>query len=159
MWRILNSHNITDKAEWNASHLTLHWLISRFKLLWILGAACSPVGARCRVRRITGKDSSGRILIGGEVGTFCYICSHPSRSSGSCRNREPGPSVDSKVCQRRKQPIQIQSKMREIVHLQAGQCGNQIGAKVSPPKILQTSSNGCLWFGITATCDESPFRK
>merc|ERR1711971_152018 len=37
--------------------------------------------------------------------------------------------VDSKVCPRRKQPIQIQSKMREIVHLQAGQCGNQIGAK------------------------------
>ncbi|CAF90614.1 unnamed protein product, partial [Tetraodon nigroviridis] len=24
-----------------------------------------------------------------------------------------------------------ESKMREIVHLQAGQCGNQIGAKVS----------------------------
>lgn len=27
-------------------------------------------------------------------------------------------------------------KMREIVHIQAGQCGNQIGAKVSLPDIL-----------------------
>jgi len=26
--------------------------------------------------------------------------------------------------------------MREIVHLQAGQCGNQIGGKVSSPSLL-----------------------
>jgi len=32
------------------------------------------------------------------------------------------------------------SKMREIVHLQAGQCGNQIGAKVSVEENLRTAS-------------------
>lgn len=28
-------------------------------------------------------------------------------------------------------PKNISAEMREIVHIQAGQCGNQIGAKVS----------------------------
>lgn len=31
---------------------------------------------------------------------------------------------------RRRQEVLVSAKMREIVHLQAGQCGNQIGAKV-----------------------------
>lgn len=33
--------------------------------------------------------------------------------------------------------------MREIVHIQAGQCGNQIGAKVSELMLMQTSSIFC----------------
>ena len=32
----------------------------------------------------------------------------------------------------KKHETKDQNKMREIVHIQAGQCGNQIGAKVSP---------------------------
>lgn len=47
--------------------------------------------------------------------------------------------------------------MREIVHLQAGQCGNQIGAKVGSSKENPAKVNGNL--GVTATCDESSFRK
>ena len=33
--------------------------------------------------------------------------------------------------------------MREIVHIQAGQCGNQIGAKVSQPFSLQEAYFEC----------------
>jgi hypothetical protein len=37
--------------------------------------------------------------------------------------------------------------MREIVHLQAGQCGNQIGAKVSVGKSLFAKKEyRCLFF-------------
>ena len=50
-----------------------------------------------------------------------------------------------------------EKKMREIVHLQAGQCGNQIGAKVGSSKENPAKVNGNL--GVTATCDESSFRK
>ena len=35
-----------------------------------------------------------------------------------------------------------QDNMREIVHLQAGQCGNQIGAKVGPDP---GSTNAAMW--------------
>jgi hypothetical protein len=34
--------------------------------------------------------------------------------------------------------------MREIVHIQAGQCGNQIGAKVSDPPSLSLSLYLCV---------------
>ena len=34
--------------------------------------------------------------------------------------------------------------MREIVHMQAGQCGNQIGAKVINVKYLTSGCHGLL---------------
>ncbi len=36
------------------------------------------------------------------------------------------------------------TKMREIVHIQAGQCGNQIGAKVSPAVLFKVNMGHIL---------------
>ena len=41
---------------------------------------------------------------------------------------EPGPAIRRKEVRGRSR---TSTKMREIVHIQAGQCGNQIGAKVT----------------------------
>lgn len=35
--------------------------------------------------------------------------------------------------------------MREIVHIQAGQCGNQIGAKVSVEKLFEIIEFATAW--------------
>lgn len=48
----------------------------------------------------------------------------PSRAVCPLSNRAKATFV------RRRQEVLVSVKMREIVHLQAGQCGNQIGAKV-----------------------------
>lgn len=46
--------------------------------------------------------------------------------------------------------------MREIVHLQAGQCGNQIGAKVGKnarPLAFEIPVNGCRFYVTDFKCD------
>ena len=55
----------------------------------------------------------------------------PWRTRCGCspsRSVEPGPAIRRKEVRGRSR---TSTKMREIVHIQAGQCGNQIGAKVT----------------------------
>ena len=50
--------------------------------------------------------------------------------------------------------------MREIVHLQAGQCGNQIGAKFWEVRAEESSSDGASFFGhVTLVSRRNPRRK
>lgn len=47
--------------------------------------------------------------------------------------------------------------MREIVHIQAGQCGNQIGAKVSVNFVFFIQAKPVSPFFVRAMTDATPF--
>ena len=51
--------------------------------------------------------------------------------------------------QPRRQVEAVLAKMREIVHIQAGQCGNQIGAKVSLQKVPESDQNLFFYIGFS----------
>ena len=63
-------------------------------------------------------QAGGHVTVAGQQGHWATTC--PPEPATIRREEVAGPTRHS----------QDSSNMREIVHIQAGQCGNQIGAKV-----------------------------